>query len=535
MSKGYLALVLHAHLPYVRHPEHENFLEERWLFEAITETYIPLIKSFNKLVDEGIPFRLTFSMSPPLVSMLSDNLLQHRYINHLNKTIELAEKEIQRTRGTSFQNIAEMYRDMLYETRYIFCDIYNRNIVTAFKRLGNLGRLEITTCAATHGFLPLMMINPNAVRAQVGIAVKTHTRHFGEPPRGIWLPECAYTAGIDDILKEFGLKFFFTDTHGILYASHRPRYGNFAPIYCPTGVAAFGRDIESSKQVWSADEGYPGDFNYREYYRDIGFDLDFNYIKPYIHPDGIRINTGLKYYSITGRNVEKQPYDFYRAKEKAAEHASNFMFNRELQIKYLSTLMDRPPLIVAPYDAELYGHWWFEGPIFLEHLIRKIHYDQNIIELVTPSDYLKKFPCNQVSRPCASSWGNNGYNEVWLNDTNHWIYRHLHLAANRMTELVDTFPNAQGLLDRALKQAARELLLAQSSDWAFIMSTGTMTEYAIKRTKKHLLNFTGIYEQIKNNRLEENWISELEWKNNIFPHIDFKLYSSNNNKQISTA
>ncbi len=529
MAKGYLCLVLHAHLPYVRHPEHENFLEERWLFEAITETYIPLIEAFNKLDKEGVPFRVTLSVSPPLASMLTDGLLQERYVRHLDKLIELAEKEVHRTSGTPFHDTALMYRDRFYRTKDIFCNQYQRNLVKAFKHLEDRGRLEVTTCAATHGFLPLMMVNPNAVRAQIGAAVDLHIKNFGRAPRGIWLPECAYAPGIDDILKEFGIKFFFTDTHGILYASHRPRFGVFAPVFCPSGVAAFGRDIESSKQVWSADEGYPGDFNYREFYRDIGFELDFDYIKPYIHPDGIRIHTGIKYYRITGRTEDKQPYNPHWAWQRAVEHAGNFIFNRQHQVAHLSSLMERPPVIVAPYDAELFGHWWFEGPIFLEYLLRKFHYDQDTIELITPSEYLKMFPCNQVARPCASTWGNKGYNEVWLCTANDWIYRHLHMAADRMTELADRFPMAEGLLLRALKQAARELLLAQSSDWAFIMSTGTMVDYAVKRTKRHILNFNGLYEQILYNRLEEAWINELEQKNNIFPDINYRLYSNSYN------
>ena len=156
---------------------------------------------------------------------------------------------------------------------FVFNDRYHRNLVSAFKKFQDAGRLEIITCAATHGYLPLMLLQPEAVRVQIRAAVEHYRKHLGVSPRGIWLPECAYAPGVDEILKENGLKFFFTDSHGILYASHRPRYGIFAPIFCPTGVAAFGRDIESSKQVWSTMEGYPGDYYYREFYRDIGHDL----------------------------------------------------------------------------------------------------------------------------------------------------------------------------------------------------------------------------------------------------------------------
>jgi 1,4-alpha-glucan branching enzyme len=528
MSTGYLCLVLHAHLPYVRHPEHDNFLEERWLYEAITETYIPLIQAFDRLVNDNVYFRLTMTLSPSLISMLTDPLLQERYVRHLSNLIELADKEEGRTYGSPFHEAALMYKKRLREAMFIFSNRYHRNIVSAFKEFQDKGRLEIITCAATHGYLPLMLLQPEAVRAQIKTAVDLHTRHLGQPPRGIWLPECAYAPGIDVILKENGIKFFFTDSHGVLYASHRPRFGIFAPIYCPSGVAAFGRDIESSKQVWSAQEGYPGDFNYREFYRDIGYDLDYDYIKPYIHPDGIRVHTGLKYYKITGKVdlSQKEPYNPGAAAEKAAEHAGNFMFNRQHQIRHLNSLMDRPPIIVAPYDAELFGHWWFEGPLWLEYLIRKIAYDQDEIELLTPSQYLERFPCNQVAVPCTSSWGNKGYHEVWLSGANDWIYRHLHMAASMMVKLANRYPSAGSLSKRALNQAARELLLAQSSDWAFIMSTGTMVEYAVKRTKIHLDNFLRLYDQIISNRIDEGWLRDLEYRDNIFPNVDYSWYRS---------
>lgn len=526
-KKGYLALVLHAHLPYIRHPEHENFLEERWLFEAITETYIPLLKMFERLTRDNVPFRLTVTLSPTLLSMLADPLLQDRYRRHLDRLIELADKETGRTYNTSFHEMALIYQEQFRDVRHLYQEEYQSSLLNAFKKFQDAGCLEIITCAATHGYLPLMMTQPEAVRAQIAVAVNQYKNFFGREPQGIWLPECAYAPGIDNILREFQIRYFFTDTHGVLFASHRPRYGVFAPIYCPSGVAAFGRDTESSKQVWSAKEGYPGDFDYREYYRDIGFDLDYEYIKPYIHPDGIRVNTGIKYYRITGHTNYKEPYKPAWAKEKAALHAGNFMFNRELQTSYLHPLMDRPPIIIAPYDAELFGHWWYEGPHWLEDLIRKIRYNQDIIELITPGDYLDRFPCNQVARPCASSWGNKGYHEVWLCRANDWIYRHLHMAATKMIELANAYPDApESLLNRALNQAARELMLAQSSDWAFIMSTGTMVKYAVSRTKDHLLNFLRLYDEIKHHNINGGWLKWLEEKNNIFPDLDYRVYKS---------
>ncbi|MEW6101636.1 MAG: 1,4-alpha-glucan branching protein domain-containing protein [Candidatus Omnitrophota bacterium] len=524
MHKGYLCLVLHGHLPYVRHPEHEDFLEEDWLYEAITETYIPLIWIFEGLINDNVDFRITMTLSPSLISMLSDSLLQERYLKHINRLIELSHREMERTAWQpNFQGLAAMYLNQFSKARETF-EKYNRNLVLAFKNFQDLGKLEIITCGATHGYLPLMDVCRESVKAQVRVAANHYEKVFGRRAKGIWLPECGYHPGHDEILKEAGIKYFFTDSHGVLHGTPRPKYGVFAPVYCKgSGVACFSRDLESSKQVWSSIEGYPGDYNYREFYRDIGFDLEYDYIKPYIHPDGVRINTGIKYYRITGSD-NKEPYMPHVAREKAAEHAGNFMFNRQRQVEHLYGLMQKKPLIVSPYDAELFGHWWYEGPMWLDFLIRKIVFDQDEIRLITASEYLAENPRNQVITPSLSSWGWKGYSEMWLQGSNDWIYRHIHAACDRMTELAKTFHDGNGILRRALNQALRELLLAQSSDWAFIMGTGTHTSYAVKRTKEHLLRFTRLYEDIKSNSIDGNWLSDIEYKDNIFPDIDYRVH-----------
>lgn len=526
MEKGYLCFLLHTHLPFIRHPEYEDFMEEDWLYEAITETYLPLINVFDRLVEENIDFKLTLSLTPPLCAMLSDSLLQERYLRYLYKSVELSEKEVKRLQWMpEFCETAQMYERRLKQARYIYEDKYHRDILSAFKKFQDMGKIEIIAGCATHGILPLMAYR-KGVEAQVKIAVKDYEIRFGQRPKGIWLSECAYNPGDDEILKGEGIKFFFTDTHGILYGTPRPKYGVFAPVFCPSGVAAFARDAESSYQVWSADAGYPGDFRYREFYRDLGYDADYEYIRPYLHSNGIRKNLGFKYYKITGRVPlhKKEPYRPQEALETAAIHAGNFMFNRGRQIEYLYDLIGRKPIIVSPYDAELFGHWWYEGPAFIDFLFRKIYYDQKTIRLINPIEYLNEYPKNQVVTPSLSSWGDKGYNECWLNGSNDWIYRHLHKAVERMVEVAGENPHARGIKERALNQATRELLLAQSSDWAFIMTTGTVTSYAQKRTKEHINRFTKLYYDIKQNRIDKNWLSDIECKNNIFPWVDYRVY-----------
>ncbi|VAW40099.1 Glycogen branching enzyme, GH-57-type, archaeal, partial [hydrothermal vent metagenome] len=269
-SRGYLALVLHAHLPYVRHLEYDDALEERWLFEAVTETYIPLLLLFDKLIEDKIDFRLTMSISPPLAAMLEDSLLKSRYLKRLEALIELSRHEISRTRRQpEFHALALFYQQHLMKTHNAFLNRYNKNLVQAFKRLQDLGRIEIIASAATHGYLPLLAANSSTVRAQIRIGTAYYQQLFDRAPQGFWLPECGYCSTIDKLLAEQAIGYTILETHGLTRSRPQPKYGVFAPISCPAGTIAFGRDPEASRQVWSSESGYPGDYDYREFYRDI--------------------------------------------------------------------------------------------------------------------------------------------------------------------------------------------------------------------------------------------------------------------------
>jgi 1,4-alpha-glucan branching enzyme len=526
VTRGYLALVLHAHLPFVRHPEYEDCLEEQWLYEAVVEAYLPLVQVIEGWVRDRVPFRLTLSLSPTLLTMLLDPLLQSRALRHIERLIELSERELRRTRfQPAFHHVAEMYRERFRAARACYLR-YETNLVRAFRELQDRGGLECTTCAATHGLLPLLAVNEAAVRAQVQVGMEEYRRSFGRNPAGLWLPECAYYPGLDRILREFGVRCVLLETHGLLHAEPRPRQGVYAPVYTPSGVAAFGRDPESSKAVWSSIEGYPGDFAYREFYRDIGYDLDYGTIKPFLPAGGIRANTGIKYYRITGRTERKEPYDRSRALRRAAVHAADFLRKREQQIERLVPEMDRPPVIVAPYDAELFGHWWFEGPDWLDRFVRETGANRTTFRLITPTDYLDVHPVNQVCMPAASSWGDNGYSQVWLNGSNDWIYPHLHRAADVMADLARKMPCARGLKRRALNQAGRELLLAQASDWAFMLKTGAHAEYAVKRTRAHLGWFLRLARQLQDGRIDEGLLKPLEAGDCIFPGLDYRAYAA---------
>ncbi len=526
MSLGSLAIVLHAHLPFVRHPEYDDFLEEDWLYEAISETYLPLLRVFERLAEDGISYRLSMTLTPTLVSMLRDDLLMERYGRRLEQLCELGAREVHRTRNDgTFHRLALFYRDHFESLRRDFQERYRRDLVGGFRRLQDAGYLEILTSNATHGFLPLMQQTPEAVRAQVMVGASHYRLVFGRDAPGMWLAECGYYPGVERFLSSERVRYFFVDTHALTDATPRPLHGPYAPIYTEAGVAAYARDPESAQQVWSSVHGYPGDPVYREFYRDIGWELDLDYIRPFIQPTGDRKNTGFKYHRVTGKTEDKQPYDPDAARARTVEHAADFLRHRDRQMEWLAGRMGgRKPVVVAPYDAELFGHWWFEGPAFLEALIRQSAAHAKTLKLVTASDDLSEFPENQVSTPPLSSWGSGGYAHMWLDPSNDWIYRHLHHCAKQMVALARDFPEASTLKRRALNQAARELMLAQSSDWAFIMKTGTMVDYAARRTKEHVLRFQRLHDQVRAGALDEGWLSHIEAKDNLFPELDYRVY-----------
>lgn len=533
VGQGDLLLLLHAHLPYVRHPENPYHLEENWLYEAITATYLPLLSELQPLSESSSRPRMTISLSPTLCSMLRDKLLCERYAAYLERLLRLGEQELARAKGS--EDLTELVRFYLARFTDLRSSWYAKggDVVGAFGALQESGVLEIITTCATHAYLPVVR-EPSARRAQLLIAVRNYRECFGRYPKGVWLPECGYTDGIDQLLSELDLRYFFLDAHGLTYARPRPPLGLHAPIFAGAGVAAFGRDLLSSKQVWSQTEGYPADEMYREFYRDIGFDRPLSEIAPFIHPDGIRVYTGYKYHRVTGPRVDlqdKAPYDPRAARERALTHAKDFVAKRQAQVAWLAQRMDRRPVVVSPYDAELFGHWWFEGPVFLGEVLRLLDQSESPVQLQTASGYLQENPVNAVCDPAPSSWGEGGYSAVWLDHSNDWIYRHVHHAEKRLHELVEKHrgslqveSDVPSVLFRALAQAGRELLLAQSSDWAFIMKTGTAVAYAEMRVRTHLHRFTRLATEIETESIDEAFLSDCENKDNLFSNLDPKLF-----------
>lgn len=523
---GRSILLLHSHLPLVRHPEHEQFLEERWLFEAISETYLPLVRMMSRLDKESIPFPMAMSFSPTLSFMLQDELLMERYIRYLDRNIELAEKELDRTSGDPrFAPLSEYYFRRYTTDRAEIRDEYGGNLVKSFAFYAKKGQLELLASAATHAFLPNYRNYPELIRLQIELGIETHISDFGCPPRGFWLPECGYYEGLDSFLKSAGIRYFVGAAHGVLFGEPTPRSGTYRPLETPAGITVFPRDVYTAAWVWSSEHGYPAHSAYRDFYRDIGHDLPLDYVRPYIHDEAIRIDTGFKYHAITGKEDDKDPYDLTVGKRTAAEHAADYFERQREHTRRIDEVLGAQSVITSPFDTELFGHWWFEGPIWLEELFRIAHRESHTdtgYAMTTPSRYLEDFGRGSTVSPTFSSWGSHGYAEVWLDGSNDWIYRHTHNAIERMGELVARFPDQEGLKRRALNQAAREVLLAMASDWPFILNAQTVVPYANRRVKEHLANFTRVYDELSQRSMGTGWLTVLEKKHPLFPELDYR-------------
>jgi 1,4-alpha-glucan branching enzyme len=518
-SAGSLAIVLHAHLPYVRSGE-AGSLEEDWYFQALQECYLPLLEMLEAAAaDPAQQPRLTLGLSPTLLSLLSDAQLNRRFLPWLRLRRRLLDQAPAEQADAAVHLEAQLAG---VERQWLACE---GNLLSRFRRLQQLGVLDLITCAATHGYLPLLRDCPEAVRAQLLNAVREHQRLLGERPLGIWLPECAYFEGLDRQLAGVGLRYSVLDAHGLLHGLPRPRYGVYAPICSPAGVAFVARDSDSTLPVWSASQGYPGDGAYREFHRDLGWDLP----EAVLQEAGIsdRRPLGLKLHRVSDRGAAldaKQPYLPAEAQRRAGEHAATYLAGRLAQLRSLTGTIDRPPLLVAPFDAELFGHWWFEGPRFLAELFRQA--PAAGLRLAHLREVLAEAGSLQVCNPSPSSWGQGGYHNYWLNDTNSWVVAEWQRASRAMVQRVKRGVGSQAQRDW-LTQAGRELLLAQSSDWSFILRAGTTTGLARERIHRHLDRFWRLIDAIDRGAPPpDDWLAAVRREDSLFPQLNAADWTS---------
>lgn len=574
---GSFSFVLHSHLPYVlSHGVWPHGTD--WLNEATAETYIPIINMLNDCIDEGFTPKLTIGISPVLAEQLDDESFKSEFSGYLQMKIDAAldnQKEFRHRGDSRLLELAKMWENVYRNLKYSFEEKYTRDLIGGFRKLLNKGYLDIITCGATHGYFPLLS-QDTSIQAQVKMAIKCHERHFGRKPRGFWLPECAYRPrynwaapvdsdisrqpylrkGVDEFLSESGIEYFFVDsstlkggkTIGVYVARFeglRQLWEQYEKEYVIRSedveksyyepyrvnsipeknrpVSVLARDPETGIQVWSGTYGYPGD----------GWYLDFH--KKHF-PGGHR------YWRVTGAKTDmadKLLYEPDQVEGRLYENATHFVgLIKKILLDYHTT-HQKNGFLVAPFDTELFGHWWFEGPRFLKKVMQRLSRDPEIQLSTCAKEIDQREPGPLISLP-EGSWGEGGYHFIWLNEKTSWTWKPLYEAEIRMQMLARSLDIQHDTKTRQIvQQAARELMLAQASDWQFLISTQSAKDYAESRFSNHIADFNRLA-SIADNYEREKAIPPEDWaffesckkRDSLFPDIEIKWYQDVENPAI---
>jgi len=518
-----ISLVLEAHLPFVREFQKDDDLsligEESRFFEYVNETLLPLLETLYRLETDHIPFRLGLAISPILIHLLTDEHLQKKYLAYTDKQIEFGRQELERTANNEELNkLAKRYYNITVDRRIAYTERYEKNLLKAFDFYRRKGKVEILASCATHAFLPFISHNGESLQAQMEIPISGYRRHFAGVPQGFWLPELGWSPALEPYLRAYNFSYTIVDSHGLLFANPSPDKGTFFPIKTPNGTFVLARDLYAAREIEKA----AGDEIYRNNDRDAGYELPPETVNAFLSAEGERHRTGYKYWSHINGNGNYNPQAAYN---HAAEQAKTFIHNTTARLEEASKHMEEAPLSLCAHNANYFGSLWHEGFEFIETLFRTACGYKDL-KFICPSEYIYKQNLSslQVVSPEFSSSGVNGYAETWLDVSNDWIYRHLTRSMERMTELAERFPDDTGLKERALNQAAREILLAQASDWPALLFRQDSTEYASNQAGNALRNFTTIYEALGSNYISTEWLTNLERKHNIFPNINYRVF-----------
>lgn len=504
---GYFSLVLHTHMPYVRKngswPVGEN-----WLYQVMSETYLPLLGMLAQLEDEGISPCLGITMTPVLCEQLADPYIRERFISHLEIMAEHTSGDIQ-----DFIYFSDEKREALAEA---YLEEYRRKLLAFVRMDGDLlgalaafegsGLVETIASAATHAFLPGLE-DWRSVRNQVQLGIESHRRHLGVNPAGFWIPECAWREGLEDLLEAEGIRYMLLDPTAL-----RGLPPNYACYAGSSRVAVLARSERAHRNAWDEDTGYPTDGRYLDSVK-------------YYH------GSGLHYWKVTAPGVsieKKEVYEPMPARQRALEDASHFIDEVENELASAPRASDGAegtPLVLASYDTEFFGHGWKEGIYWLEVTLRSMA-GRPGVRMTTPSRYLEENPPSCSTRLQETTWGTGRDDSTWLNGDTAWMWEELDKAQRKFFKLPG--PDGEGALrDRALAQAARELLLLESSDWPYMVAKDRASEYAIERFRSHLERYGELAGALECEELEqiESRLCEIEDVDNIFAKLDLETVS----------
>ncbi|MDR2865004.1 MAG: DUF1957 domain-containing protein [Spirochaetaceae bacterium] len=528
-EKNVISFVFHANLPFVRESESRFVYEEMPFFETLSLSFIPFLEMLDRFEAEHIPSHITLVVSPILCQLLRDELVISRYLDYLNNQIIFGEKEIDRRRDTpEILVLAQHYYQRACETRTLFTERYQKNIPNVLSAHAQKGRLELMMTAAMNAYLPFYINYPSAIDAQIETAAASHKAFFKDSSQGFWLPELAYCENLDRILRSHQFEWTIIDTHAALLSRPVPETGSFYPLKTKNGLCLLVKDFYAYQDVMNKESGFAHNKLFRSYFDDAGFDLPLHNVINFLSVEGIRLETGYKYYT---QGESKEIYNIEQARDAAKKAAGTFLSNRIKSLSEAQNIMHKKAISLSVFPFKYFGRFWYEGWTFIEEVIRQgISYPE--IEFITPSAYLyqEKTSDFQLIAPEYSSSGYNGYAEAYFDSSNNWIYRHLLRAIVRMIELSERFDEESGIRERILNQAAREILLATDAELVKLCANSEQNIpnewccYARDTLKRHIRNFTTLYEALGNSRLSVLFLTDLEQKNNVFPEINYRLF-----------
>jgi 1,4-alpha-glucan branching enzyme len=533
-TKPVLSVVLLAHHPLAGAAEESRqsrremksgklkiSASEAPLFQAILETWIPLLETLTRLEQDAVPYRLAIALSPLLCGMLQDCDLNARFISYLDKKIEFGRKELDRnSQDPELQALSRYYYEADVERRIFYTERCNMNLLDLFRQFQATGKVELLTTAASYAFLPFYASRPEVISSQIETALVSHRRMFGKNPDGFWLPEFGWDGALEPCLKTYGFTYTMVTSHGMVLGNPPAAKGSFYPAKSKGGLVFLGRDFTAAGDLETllAGDDCSG---FRNRFTDAGFELSLRALKPFIGRGKERCATGFRYHD-GARARERRLYNPEEARQKAASLAREFLALRIKNLQEAQGHLAEPALSLCAFDSLCFGSSWYEGPAFLETLLREGAKSAKV-ELSCPADYIEKQGAFPVCEPEFSSWGEDGYAANWLDASNDWMYRHVFRAVQRMSEMTERFPNDTGLKERALNQAARELFLAMGADWPRMLNQGRDPEYARSQIEEALRNFTTIYESLGSNYISTERLTDLERRRPVFPFINYRM------------
>ncbi len=522
-----LLFVFDAQMPFVRHPETPGHAEESRLYNALSDTWLPLLRSCTAMESDGIPFRFALSVSPVLCEMLSDQLLQDRYVEYLDRSIEFGLSELERCAGSpEKREVIKHHLDRFQANRRDFVETYDRDILRKIDYFALRGHIELLATTATACFIPLYADIPEALNAQIETGVTTLRRYFTSAPSGFWLPAMAWFPGCETTLKSYGFRYTFIDAHGVLLADTPPITGVFGPVACEGGVSVYPADTLLSRSVFGDAEAYASSEAYLDTESDIGFELDEDQLSPLFDVRLGRRQTGFRYWNRGGENGrEPAPYRLDQAFAQVKKHGSDFVERVAEKLGQASSIREGDPVtLTCALPLSVLGQQWEEGIAWLETVFRAASSDARFA-LSLPSLCLGDRSDMPHLVPLFSSWLPGGYAGDVLNSSNDWMYRYVRKATLRMVDLAERFPDDTGLKERSLNMAARELLLAQSMDWALMSNENERSEYAKRRFEDSVRAFTVVYESLGSNFISTEWLTTTEKRDNLFPDVNYRVFS----------